>query len=269
MALIKCPECGNEVSENAATCPNCGNPIAQKEQRPQQPRPLPPPTLQQVPKKRCKHCKAEIPAHAKVCPHCNKKQGGVLKWVIIGIAVIGIIGAAAGGGKNPESDNRTDEPSSANSSDSSKESIVSTENTATPEPTEDPKANPEITLAEIKEQAQELNYKDVMRNPDNYLGQYFCVTVKISTVENGSLFSSYDKAYKSYTNDDYNLWIGDMIYLLDNRDTESEEYIKLLEDDTVIIYGRFDGLIETKNVLNGTKGEEMSLQILFAELVSE
>lgn len=30
MALIKCPECGNEVSEKAKNCPNCGNPIDTK-----------------------------------------------------------------------------------------------------------------------------------------------------------------------------------------------------------------------------------------------
>lgn len=28
MALIKCPECGKEVSDSAKTCPNCGYPIA-------------------------------------------------------------------------------------------------------------------------------------------------------------------------------------------------------------------------------------------------
>ena len=27
MALIKCPECGREVSDKAATCPDCGFPI--------------------------------------------------------------------------------------------------------------------------------------------------------------------------------------------------------------------------------------------------
>lgn len=27
MALIKCSECGKEISENAASCPHCGNPI--------------------------------------------------------------------------------------------------------------------------------------------------------------------------------------------------------------------------------------------------
>lgn len=27
MSLIKCPECGKEISDKAATCPNCGHPI--------------------------------------------------------------------------------------------------------------------------------------------------------------------------------------------------------------------------------------------------
>lgn len=30
MALIKCPECGHEVSSEAKNCPNCGYPIAEK-----------------------------------------------------------------------------------------------------------------------------------------------------------------------------------------------------------------------------------------------
>lgn len=31
MALIKCEECGNNVSDKAKSCPNCGNPIQQKD----------------------------------------------------------------------------------------------------------------------------------------------------------------------------------------------------------------------------------------------
>ena len=30
MALITCPECGNQVSDKAKTCPNCGIPIDTK-----------------------------------------------------------------------------------------------------------------------------------------------------------------------------------------------------------------------------------------------
>ena len=29
MALIKCPECGMEISDKASSCPNCGCPIAE------------------------------------------------------------------------------------------------------------------------------------------------------------------------------------------------------------------------------------------------
>ena len=31
MALIKCPECGKEISDKASTCPSCGCPIATNE----------------------------------------------------------------------------------------------------------------------------------------------------------------------------------------------------------------------------------------------
>ena len=30
MAIIKCPECGKEVSNKARSCPNCGAPIDKK-----------------------------------------------------------------------------------------------------------------------------------------------------------------------------------------------------------------------------------------------
>jgi uncharacterized membrane protein YvbJ len=30
MALIKCTECGNDVSDKATSCPKCGNPIITK-----------------------------------------------------------------------------------------------------------------------------------------------------------------------------------------------------------------------------------------------
>lgn len=30
MALIMCPECGNKISDKAASCPNCGSPVVRK-----------------------------------------------------------------------------------------------------------------------------------------------------------------------------------------------------------------------------------------------
>ena len=33
MALIKCPECGKDVSTNAVACPHCGNPMNRPEKK--------------------------------------------------------------------------------------------------------------------------------------------------------------------------------------------------------------------------------------------
>ena len=48
--------------------------------------------------KLCKHCKTPIPKDAKVCPNCRKKQGGVGKWIIIGVIVVILLAALFGGG---------------------------------------------------------------------------------------------------------------------------------------------------------------------------
>lgn len=47
--------------------------------------------------KKCKHCKTDIPKKAKVCPNCRKKQGGLLKWIIIAIIAIALISSIGGG----------------------------------------------------------------------------------------------------------------------------------------------------------------------------
>ena len=53
MALIKCNECGKEVSEKAESCPHCGNPISKKTNL-----------------KYCEYCGDKMPVNADKCPHC-------------------------------------------------------------------------------------------------------------------------------------------------------------------------------------------------------
>lgn len=53
MALIKCPECLQDVSEKAVSCPRCGFPISNDE---------------------CHWCKKSIPFKDKACPHCGLFQ---------------------------------------------------------------------------------------------------------------------------------------------------------------------------------------------------
>ncbi len=52
MALIQCPECGKEISDQAISCPNCGFPINKSS-------------------KLCPDCSSEVPSEATICPKCG------------------------------------------------------------------------------------------------------------------------------------------------------------------------------------------------------
>ena len=68
--------------------------------------------------KTCKYCKSEIPADAKICPNCRKKQGGIGKWIIIGIVVLLIICIAGGGNDKDNSSSNESSSSEATVADS-------------------------------------------------------------------------------------------------------------------------------------------------------
>ena len=96
--------------------------------------------------KLCKHCKTEIPAKAKVCPNCKKKQGGIVKWIIIGVLAIAVIGSAAGNsGSKPSADSRTaskSEPSTVQGSAAEEpETDASPEAPSEPSPSAEPEDN--------------------------------------------------------------------------------------------------------------------------------
>lgn len=51
MALIKCSECGQNVSDRASACPHCGNPL--------------------TPKVLCEECGYELSPNDNICPQCG------------------------------------------------------------------------------------------------------------------------------------------------------------------------------------------------------
>ncbi len=72
--------------------------------------------------KKCKYCQAEMPLNANMCLNCGKRQGGVLKYILIALAVFVVIGVvAAGFGKD-------DEPKKVNSDNSVENDATTEEN---------------------------------------------------------------------------------------------------------------------------------------------
>lgn len=93
MALIKCPECGNNVSTQAAACPKCGYPIkvfTQQEDDEQE--------KESIPVVDLRHLEDE---QRKEMPQANRrsKSGGFGKAILIFLAIIGgliLIGTCSG-----------------------------------------------------------------------------------------------------------------------------------------------------------------------------
>jgi len=115
---------------------------------------------------------------------------------------------------------------------------------------------------------QDLNYKELERNPDNYVGQYFSVIVRVSMVQEGGLLNDFKRAYRTYTKSEYG-WMGYSVLLKDNRDPSEPGYIKILEDDYIKAYTRFDALADMKNMINGAKSQQVCLEVLYADIISE
>lgn len=126
----------------------------------------------------------------------------------------------------------------------------------------------EESIGEIKDKCVELPYKKVMRNPDDYVGQYFKVRFETFSVQEKSLLhDSYIKA--NLYDKEYDGYYGDMIFVFDKRNPNDECYFKILDDDIIEAYCRFDGLTESKNSLTGEKSETLGLNLLYAELIEE
>ncbi len=146
-----------------------------------------------------------------------------------------------------------------------------------------------MSKEEFMESCSELSYKTIARDPDAYVGQNFYFTCIVSSAREGGMFTSYQKYYitygfdvdkaESYVKKGYADSISDAqfhasdydvcVWLLDNRDANDPDYVKILEDDIIKVYGTFTGMTETKNSLTNETGEQVSLDIKYVELIAE
>lgn len=145
-----------------------------------------------------------------------------------------------------------------------KSSEITSEVTSTETEPEEPKAD---TRKEFIKSCQKFNYKKIARNPEDYIGQNFKVTVQIYSISEGGLFT---QAYmKAYTDDGSGTYFDNMIYIFDDQDESSDSYVHVLEDDVITVYGTFEGMEDSTNFLNGEKSKDIALHMKYAKLVKE
>lgn len=193
----------------------------------------------------CKYCKTMMPKNAKFCPSCYNKQDSALKWIIIAAIVLIIIALPT------EEEQIQNEPKT-------EQSIAS----STDETTAEPKK--EETKEEYKKACKEYAYKDVLRNPQKYIGKRIKVTVKISSVHETSLVND-TKYYFAYSEGEYGYWTGDRYGIFDKR---SKEDMKLLEDDIITVYGEIADPEYTKSLIVNSS-EVFCINMKYIDFISE
>lgn len=178
MALIRCPECGKEISDRAKSCPNCGFPVegghSQKDVRNEYHKSLK--TFN------CYKCGKPIPEGTNICIYCgcdyrNLNHDGIWKkgkMPILFVAIL-LLGIFAFFNKD------NDDSSNSKSSPTAKVSEKNTE-----------ELNQESELVEANNVQQnkdsiKIYYMDLYNTYENYIGKYVTITGPLSYVDGKSL----------------------------------------------------------------------------------
>lgn len=168
----------------------------------------------------CKHCQSEIPKKANVCPQCRKKQGGKLKWIIIGIVVVLIIGMAAGGGNDDSkqaSESNTEQESAKAKNDKKK--------VKEDEPQE------EISYApySVSQMMNDLD-SNAMNAESTYKNQYVEITGILSNIDSSGKYISL------FPEDNEYAFIGVQCYI--KTDDQKSKVAGMSKGDTVTLRGK-------------------------------
>lgn len=186
--------------------------------------------------KTCKHCKTQIPVAAKVCPNCRRKQGGVVKWIVIGVIVIGIIGAAAGRG---DSDKQEDTREASVQNNNQETNIL--EKDMEEESRDDTRSEEEESEAETEEEIQYTAYTvnemmdDLSNNPlsasDKYKGQYIEITGRLGNIDSSG------KYITLYSDDEWAI-VGVHCTLQKNNEEQRQAVSSMSMDSQVTLRGK-------------------------------
>ncbi len=146
--------------------------------------------------------------------------------------------------------------------------------------------DPEIAKADFVASCSEMDYKALARNPENYEGQNFsiiCYVSSVRTAKDGTKYyivylvdeaeaqEKYDKGWYDSMDEalEYSRDYESCIWLYDDRDESDPSYVKILENDIILVHGTFNGMSTSKNSLTGETGEEVALDMKYVELLSE
>lgn len=122
-----------------------------------------------------------------------------------------------------------------------------------------------LTVDSLKNLCEEIPYKSILRNPEDYTARYITVTLEISQVIKSGWLDE-KTYYRCYTDDGSGLYWGNEYYIVDYRPSDA---MKLLDGDVIQVYGQVLGIEEVTRALTRTDDEVVSIAMLYSVLISE
>ena len=227
MAMIKCPECRKDISDQAASCPNCGCPSSKwrQVQNPQ--------AQKYINLRAQKYMNQQKPMNAK--PNKPPIVRSLLSFLFKAVfSIFLFFGMLAVVIMIIDSGDKKELP---------KEEPTTQEDVAQPE---------EYYIKE--EFTTPLDYRELIGNPNAHIGEKFVVDLYVFSDDQQILSSKY-----------YKCWInGNPDRLIFVHDHSGET---ILSGDQIRAYGVFNGNDATKNYLTNEKGEVVALDVYFIDIL--
>lgn len=123
-----------------------------------------------------------------------------------------------------------------------------------------------LSETEYKALCKQVDYRELCRNPEKYIGEKVTVTVAVRQIVDAELFSN-KKAWRAYSDTDgYGVYFDDEYYMLDERGDGSG---KIIDDDIVVVYGEFTGVTNVTRALTWTSDELPEISVRYADIIGE
>ena len=118
----------------------------------------------------------------------------------------------------------------------------------------------------FKASCEEISYKSLLRNPEDYIGKRMVITAEIKQIMKGGWLDD-GEYYRIQTDSSgYENYLDDEYFMYDNR---ADNSMKILKEDVLKIYAEFEGLEEVKRALTGVEEEIPAIKAYYVELISE
>ncbi len=269
MALIKCPECEREISDKAVSCPNCGCPIEGQINIAKVPIVESQSIIASKPTKSATYTAPNYENNYNVhSTQRPKNKSGCLIAILIVFGIMIVLGVMVVFGVIASI---ASDPGKViietTATDSAKEGKEEATIASTEEPTLEPTEIPQIeSMDKFIKTCKKYKYKDLLRNPDDYIGKRIKIKAKIYQVMDGGWFDD-GIYYRCYTdNDGYDVYFDDEYYIADAR---TDKDAKLLNDDIITIYGEYIGSESLTRALTGTQDEIPKINMFYVKLHEE